>query len=115
MSSHVLHEIERMTSNILLLHAGRIRAEGDVHQIRDLIDECPHTVRITASDPWSLPWSVSDGMARLGLEARMMIQESARRGVSGRQIAPPLEVTEGTVRHHRHRPRPAPHPGPGPA
>ncbi len=50
-SSHVLHEIERMTSNILLLHAGRILAEGDVHQIRDLIDERPHTVRITASDP----------------------------------------------------------------
>ena len=50
-SSHVLHEVERMTSNILLLHAGRILAEGDVHQIRDLIDEHPHTVRISASDP----------------------------------------------------------------
>ena len=50
-SSHVLHEVERMTSNILLLHAGRILAEGDVHQIRDLIDEHPHTVRITADDP----------------------------------------------------------------
>ena len=50
-SSHVLHEIELLTSNILLLHAGRILAEGDVHQIRGLIDEHPHTVRITADDP----------------------------------------------------------------
>ena len=50
-SSHVLHEIELMTSNILLLHNGRILAEGNVHQIRDLIDEHPHTVRITAADP----------------------------------------------------------------
>ena len=50
-SSHVLHEIELMTSNILLLHNGRILAEGNVHQIRDLIDEHPHTVRITADDP----------------------------------------------------------------
>ena len=50
-SSHVLHEIELMTSNILLLHNGRILAEGNVHQIRDLIDEHPHTVRITAGDP----------------------------------------------------------------
>lgn len=50
-SSHVLHEIEAMTSNILLLNAGRILAEGDVHQIRDLIDEHPHTVRIAADDP----------------------------------------------------------------
>ncbi len=50
-SSHVLHEIELMTSNIVLLHNGRILAEGNVHQIRDLIDEHPHTVRITADDP----------------------------------------------------------------
>ena len=50
-SSHVLHEIELMTSNILLLSNGRILAEGNVHQIRDLIDEHPHTVRITAGDP----------------------------------------------------------------
>ena len=50
-SSHVLHEIELMTSNIVLLHNGRILAEGNVHQIRDLIDAHPHTVRITADDP----------------------------------------------------------------
>lgn len=50
-SSHVLHEIELLTSNILLLHDGRILAEGNVHQIRDLIDEHPHTVRIAADDP----------------------------------------------------------------
>ena len=42
-------------------------------------------------------------MATLGLEARMTIHELARRGVSGRQIARTLEVTEGTVRYHRRR------------
>jgi ABC-2 type transport system ATP-binding protein len=50
-SSHILHEIESMTSNILLINNGRILAEGDVHQIRDLIDEHPHTVFVRASDP----------------------------------------------------------------
>src|SRR5262249_25276303 len=45
-SSHVLHEIEAMTSNILLINQGRILAEGDVHQIRALIDAHPHTVYI---------------------------------------------------------------------
>jgi ABC-2 type transport system ATP-binding protein len=50
-SSHILHEIESMTSNILLISNGRILAEGNVHQIRDLIDEHPHTVHIRASDP----------------------------------------------------------------
>jgi ABC-2 type transport system ATP-binding protein len=50
-SSHILHEIESMTSNILLINNGRILAEGDVHQIRDLIDEHPHTVYVRADDP----------------------------------------------------------------
>jgi ABC-2 type transport system ATP-binding protein len=53
-SSHILHEIEAMTSNILLIHNGRILAEGNVHQIRDLIDEHPHTVYIRAQDPRAL-------------------------------------------------------------
>jgi ABC-2 type transport system ATP-binding protein len=43
-----------MTSNILLIHNGRILAEGNVHQIRALIDEHPHTVSIRVADPRAL-------------------------------------------------------------
>ena len=50
-SSHILHEVEAMTSNILLVNNGRILAEGNVHQIRELIDEHPHTVFVRAVDP----------------------------------------------------------------
>jgi ABC-2 type transport system ATP-binding protein len=53
-SSHILHEVELMTPNILLINNGRILAEGNVHQIRDLIDEHPHTVYIRADDPRGL-------------------------------------------------------------
>ena len=53
-SSHILHEIESMTANILLINNGRILAEGDVHAIRDLIDEHPHTVYVRAEDPRGL-------------------------------------------------------------
>ncbi len=53
-SSHILHEIESMTSNILLINNGRILAEGNVHQIRDLIDTHPHTVYIRSADPRAL-------------------------------------------------------------
>ena len=53
-SSHILHEIETMTGNILLINNGRILAEGDIHQIRELIDEHPHTVSVRASDPRAL-------------------------------------------------------------
>jgi len=50
-SSHILHEIEAMTSTIVLMHNGRVVAEGNVHQIRALIDEHPHRVWIRAQDP----------------------------------------------------------------
>ena len=53
-SSHILHEIESMTANILLINQGRILAEGNVHQIRDLIDTHPHTVHIRADHPRAL-------------------------------------------------------------
>ena len=43
-----------MTSDILLINNGRILAEGNVHQIRALIDTHPHTVYIRASDPRGL-------------------------------------------------------------
>jgi ABC-2 type transport system ATP-binding protein len=50
-SSHILHEVESMTANILLINNGRIVAEGNVHQIRELIDEHPHTVFVRAAEP----------------------------------------------------------------
>ena len=53
-SSHILHEIESMTGNILLINNGRILAEGDVHAIRELIDEHPHTVYVRAENPRGL-------------------------------------------------------------
>ena len=53
-SSHILHEIESMTANILLINQGRILAEGNVHQIRDLIDDHPHTVHIKADQTRAL-------------------------------------------------------------
>ncbi len=50
-SSHILHEIEAMTQNIILVHNGQILAEGNVHQIRDLIDRHPHNIYIRCSEP----------------------------------------------------------------
>jgi ABC-2 type transport system ATP-binding protein len=45
-SSHVLHEVEALTEFIVLIHRGRVRAEGNMHEIRTLIDRHPHSVRI---------------------------------------------------------------------
>ena len=79
-SSHILHEVESMTSNILLINNGRIVAEGNVHQIRDLIDEHPHTVFVRAGDPKRLARSllVEDGVISLRFEPDAVIIETAR-------------------------------------
>jgi ABC-2 type transport system ATP-binding protein len=57
-SSHILHEVEAMTRQVLLIHNGRILAEGDVREIRDLLDEHPHTVSMRARDPRKLAQAV---------------------------------------------------------
>jgi len=45
-SSHVLHEVERLTSQIVMISNGRALAEGDLHRIRELLDQYPHTIEI---------------------------------------------------------------------
>jgi ABC-2 type transport system ATP-binding protein len=79
-SSHILHEIESMTSNVLLINNGRIVAEGDVHQIRALIDEHPHTVYIRAERPRQLAGAfiADDGVMSVRFEEGAVIVETAR-------------------------------------
>ena len=50
-SSHILYEIEALTETILLIHQGRIRAEGTISDIRELIDEHPHKVYLSTDEP----------------------------------------------------------------
>jgi ABC-2 type transport system ATP-binding protein len=49
-SSHVLHEVQSMTPAIILLNHGRLVAEGQIRQIRDLIDSHPHHIAIVCND-----------------------------------------------------------------
>ena len=79
-SSHILHEVESMTSNILLINNGRILAEGNVHQIRDLIDEHPHTVFIRAADPRALARTLlaEDGVISMRFEPGALVIETER-------------------------------------
>ena len=79
-SSHILHEIESMTANILLINQGRILAEGNVHQIRDLIDEHPHTVHIKADHIRTLAreFLADDDVLSLRLEEGAVVVQTAR-------------------------------------
>jgi len=50
-SSHILHEVELMTREIVLMNQGRVLASGNVHDIRRLIDAHPHRVRLSTPTP----------------------------------------------------------------
>jgi len=79
-SSHILHEIESMTSNILLINNGQIVAEGNVHQIRALIDTHPHTVYVRGADPRALArkFLAEDDVLSMKLEKDAVVVETAR-------------------------------------
>jgi ABC-2 type transport system ATP-binding protein len=53
-SSHILPEVEEMTRAIVLIHRGKVLAEGDVTEIRDLIPEHPTVVALRGSRPRDL-------------------------------------------------------------
>ena len=49
-SSHVLHEVEVMTDDILLINHGRLLAQGNIYEIRRLMDSHPLQVSIRCSN-----------------------------------------------------------------
>lgn len=50
-SSHVLDEVERFGSRVLVIAQGRLAAEGDFHAIRELMDDRPHRLRVGTDKP----------------------------------------------------------------
>jgi ABC-2 type transport system ATP-binding protein len=50
-STHVLHEVEALTKNVVLLHRGRLLAGGEIAGIRTLLDRHPRRYTIQARDP----------------------------------------------------------------
>ena len=53
-SSHVLHEVERVTQEFILMSKGRLLAKGNVSEIRSLIDNHPHRIQIQCDQPRAL-------------------------------------------------------------
>ena len=53
-SSHVLHEVQAFTRQVVLMNRGRLVAFGDVRQVRDLIDAHPHRIVLKCPDSRAL-------------------------------------------------------------
>ena len=67
-SSHILYEIERVTDNVVLMYNGSLLAQGRIHEIRDLIDEHPHTISIETPDPRALSLRLLDDPGAMSVE-----------------------------------------------
>jgi len=69
-SSHVLEEVERFGSRILVISQGRLAAEGDFHLIRNLMDDRPRRFAIRSDRARELAaFLIGTGMA-VGIELR---------------------------------------------
>jgi len=65
-SSHVLDEVERFGSRVLVLAQGRLAAEGDFHEIRELMDDRPHRLRLGSDKPRELAAGLLTGGSVVG-------------------------------------------------
>ncbi|CAN5746688.1 ABC transporter ATP-binding protein [soil metagenome] len=65
-SSHVLDEVERFGSRVLVVAQGRLAATGDFRAIRDLMDDRPHRIRVRTDKPRELATVL---VARVGVLA----------------------------------------------
>ncbi|MCA8966798.1 MAG: ABC transporter ATP-binding protein, partial [Planctomycetes bacterium] len=69
-SSHVLHELETMVDRVVLVHQGRLLAEGRVDELRRQVPEQAHRVRVAAADPRALAARLSTWPQVRGLQVQ---------------------------------------------
>jgi ABC-2 type transport system ATP-binding protein len=50
-SSHILHEVDMMSDSVVLLNNGYVVAEGDIHGVRDEMEEHPMQILIRCDRP----------------------------------------------------------------
>jgi ABC-2 type transport system ATP-binding protein len=99
-SSHVLHEVQHVTPNIILLNHGRLVAEGNVRQIRDLIDKHPHRIVLVCDDYRKLAATLVgfddvEGVRFLGKDKGILVETRAPDAFYSR--LPDLSIADGTV------------------
>ena len=99
-SSHVLHEVEALTPNIILLHRGRLVAEGHIREIRDLIDRHPHRIVLVCDDYRALAaklvrWEDVEGVKILARKTAVLVE--TRRPDLFYARLPALSLEDGTA------------------
>ncbi len=77
-SSHVLYEIEALTSDIVVMHRGQVLAEGNIYEIRKLIDRHPPRIRVECDRPRELAaiMAATEHLVRLAMERGAVVIET---------------------------------------
>ena len=89
-SSHVLEEVARLGSRILVIAQGRLVASGDYRELRELMDDRPHRIAITADQPRPLAAALVESGAAVGVrvDGDTVVVDTAEADRLGREIAP---------------------------
>jgi ABC-2 type transport system ATP-binding protein len=67
-SSHILEELETLARNVLVLVAGRLAASGEPREIRRLMTQRPHTLRIRTGDDRAMAAALMRDAAVISVE-----------------------------------------------
>ncbi len=89
-SSHVLEEVARLGSRILVIAQGRLVASGDYRELRELMDDRPHRISIEADRPRDLAAAlVSSGtVVGVRIEGDVVVADTLQADRLGREVAP---------------------------
>ena len=66
-SSHVLDEVERLGSQVLVMSQGRLAAAGDFHELRALMDDRPMRIRVRTDRPRELAGALLEVVSIVGV------------------------------------------------
>jgi ABC-2 type transport system ATP-binding protein len=66
-SSHVLGEVERLGSRVLVMSQGRLAAAGDFHELRALMDDRPMRIRVRTDRPRELAGALLEAGTVVGV------------------------------------------------
>lgn len=99
-SSHVLDEVARIGSDVVVIAQGRLAATGDFHALRDLMDDRPHQIRVRTNLARQLAKALVDVEAVVGvrIDGDEVIVDSLDADAFGRAITPVARDAGATLR-----------------
>ncbi|MEO6571672.1 MAG: ABC transporter ATP-binding protein, partial [Ilumatobacteraceae bacterium] len=88
-SSHVLDEVARLGSNVLVIAQGRLAASGDYRALRGLMDDRPHRIRIATDQTRRLAAALIDAALVDGVSvgAHTITADTSDVDAFGRRVA----------------------------